>query len=210
MFELYLSYLVILVLLIIVIYQFFDNNKKYHQESQESQKNNENNNKEVIYTDSEPISSISPVPNPAQIVNVYNKMRNYDYRVYDDPLTPPEKRDDADLPPQLINPELYNIYTNGGPGIYKKFGYVKTDAEEINDKYRFMNLIGRQKYEGSNQYQYYLVSTNRNDNIKINLPQVKRELSTGDVIKVPQLTKDGSYDVHIDKNIDYQYSPIVY
>jgi hypothetical protein len=206
--ELYLSYLIIFILIVIIIYQSFNikftqsnNLDTTYEETTNIKKNDDS--VHVVYP---PRYVTSPT---ARVVNMYNKMRNYDYRSYDDPLTPPEKRHDSDLPPQIINPDLYNIYTNGGPGIYKKMGYVKTDAEDVNQKYKYMNLIGRQKYEGSNQYQYYLVSTDRNDNIKIDLPQIRKELDSGDQISASQLTT-GKYDVFIDKNIDYVYSPVVY
>ena len=205
--ELYLSYIIIIILIIVVVYQFIkynDDKNNRDDKYDKYDKDDKKNNKDTIY-----IQPVPSGPNVADVVNVYNKMRNYDYKSYDDPLTPPEKRDDADLPPQVLHPDLYNVYTSGGPGIYKKFGYVKTDAEDVSSKYKFMNLIGRQKYEGSNQYQYYLVSTDRNDNIKIDLPQIRRELNTGDQIDVPQLTTD-KYDVHIDKNIDYVYSPVIF
>ncbi len=78
----------------------------------------------------------------------------------------------------------------------------------VGDPYKFLTLMGRQKYYNSTQYEYYVVSTNRDENIKFNLDNNKRELFTDDTVTVPQLDNK-TYHVTIDKNLDYEYSPYI-
>ena len=70
-----------------------------------------------------------------------------------------------------------------------------------------MFLIGRQKYRGSNVYDYYVTEKGSEGNgaLKFDLPNVRKELYSGDKIKVEQLDKE--YEVIIDKNIEFEYNP---
>ena len=152
-----------------------------------------------------PVSHLSqPPPPPPSIGQV---VRDYDRRTIDDPLTPPFKRDDYMIPSQVIRPDIYGSYTRGAPGVFKKMGYVKT--EEAGADYKILSLIGRQKYQGSTQYEYYVTSTNRDDTIKFYIDNVRKELFTGDTITVPQL---GTvvYNVYIDKELDLEYNPLMF
>jgi hypothetical protein len=152
-----------------------------------------------------PVSHLSsqtpPPPSVGQLV------RDYDRRTIDDPLTPPFKRDDYMIPSQVVRPDIYGAYTRGAPGVFKKMGYVKTD--EAGADYKILSLMGRQKYQGSTQYEYYVTSTNRDDTIKFYIDNVRKELFTGDTITVPQL---GTvvYNVYIDKELDLEYNPLMY
>ncbi len=154
----------------------------------------------------QPISRISspsspPPPTIGQLV------RDYDRRTIDDPLTPPFKRDDYMIPSQVVRPDMYGAFTRGAPGVFKKMGYVKT--EEAGADYKILSLLGRQKYQGSTQYEYYVTSTNRDDTIKFYIDGVRKELFTGDTITVPQL---GTvvYNVYIDKELDLEYNPLMF
>jgi len=109
------------------------------------------------------------------------------------------------VPPQLIYPTEFGLYTKGMPGTFRKMGYLKN--LDVSDN-KFLTLMGRQKYAGSTQYEYYVTSTNKDENLKFYLNKNKRELYDGDTVSVPQLN-DRQYEVIIDKNLDYEYIPYV-
>ncbi len=145
-----------------------------------------------------PNGPMVPPPTVGQVI------KDYDRRTIDDPLTPPFKRDDYMIPAQIVRPDLYGAYTRGAPGVFKKMGYLKNDTAD----YKFLTLMGRQKYMGSTQYEYYVTSTNRDDSIKFYIDNVKRELYDGDKVTVKQLGNE-EYDVIIDKNLDLEYNPLL-
>ena len=123
-------------------------------------------------------------------------------------VTPPYKRDDYMIPAHIVDPVNFGMYTRGVPPVFKKMGYLIDESASNDDKYKILNLMGRQKYYNSNIYEYYVVSSNRDDNIKFDLgKKYRNELFTGDIVKVHQLNKE--YKVHIDKNLDYEYNPYV-
>jgi len=134
-------------------------------------------------------------------------LKDYDYRAYADPLTPPFKRDDYMIPAQAFYPNGYDYYTRGEPGMFKKVGYLK-NLNETNTRYEFLTLLGRQKYMGSTQYEYYVTSTNSEQNLKFYLEAYKRELYDGDSVYVPQLKSN--FEVFIDKNLDFEYSSRIF
>lgn len=142
---------------------------------------------------------VIPVPTVGQLI------KDYDRRTIDDPLTPPFKRDDYMIPAQIVRPDLYGVYTKGAPGVFKKMGYLKNDNAI---DYKFLTLMGRQKYQGSTQYEYYVTSTNRDDSIKFYINDIRKELYDGDKVKVKQLGNI-EYDVIIDKNLDLEYNPLL-
>lgn len=162
---------------------------------------NNSNNSMPINTPINPMPLVPPVP------PIGHMIREYDRRTLEDPLTPPFKRDDYMIPSQMIRPDIYGVYTRGAPGVFKKMGYAKTD--ENGADYKLLTLMGRQKYQGSTQYEYYVTSTNRDDNIKFYIDNIKRELYDGDKITVKQLNNT-QYSVFIDKELDLEYNPLLY
>jgi len=153
-----------------------------------------------------PVQITQPMPQGPGIPppTIGEVIKDYDRRTIDDPLTPPFKRDDYMVPAQVVRPDLYGVYTRGAPGVFKKMGYLKNDTAD----YKFLTLMGRQKYQGSTQYEYYVTSTNRDDSIKFYIDSVKRELYDGDKVKIKQLNNE-EYDVIIDKNLDLEYNPLL-
>lgn len=145
-----------------------------------------------------PNAPMIPPPTVGQVI------KDYDRRTIDDPLTPPFKRDDYMIPAQIVRPDMYGVYTRGAPGVFKKMGYLKNDTAD----YKFLTLMGRQKYMGSTQYEYYVTSTNRDDSIKFYIDNVRKELYDGDKVTIKQLGNQ-VYDVIIDKNLDLEYNPLL-
>ena len=130
-------------------------------------------------------------------------MRDYDYRALADPLVPPLKRDDFNLP-------FPSISTRGFPTAFKKMGTLIDKSASNDDPYKFMFLIGRQKYSGSDVYEYYVTEKGSEGNgaLKFDLPNLRKELYSGDKLKIDELNKE--FDVTIDRNVGYEYTPFVY
>lgn len=132
---------------------------------------------------------------------VINQMREYDYRSLSDPLVPPYKRDDSSIP-------LPIIATRGPPTAFKKIGTLIDKNAENTDKYKFLLLMGRQQYIGSNYYDYYAVDNNSESSLKFDLPNLHKELATDDTVEITQLGK--TYSVQIDRSLGFSYNPFVY
>ena len=74
------------------------------------------------------------------------------------------------------------------------------------------NLFGRQKYQGSNQYEYYAVGKLNNTDIKIPL-SVKgdKELLDGDEITIEGTNNEkGAFTVKLYNYESYRYNPFIY
>jgi len=189
--------IIIIIALSFIAYHYYILNNSLHTQIREIP----NKNSISVVT---PISSGPPSPIiPA--VPVGQKLREYDYRALNDELTPPFKRDDYYVPPQLLYPREFGLYTKGAPGIFRKMGYIQNLT---NTDYKFLTLMGRQKYQGSTQYEYYVTSTDKDSNIKFYLDKYKKELYDGDTVIIPQLNNQ-EYTVFIDKNLDFEYIPYV-
>jgi hypothetical protein len=138
-----------------------------------------------------------------------NPLRDYDHHALGDPLVPPYKRDDYNVNPSLVYPTLYSIPTRGHPTGFRRMGYLTNLEADNTDQYKFLILMGRQKYRGSSQYEYYIVSSSKESNIKIDLENQKKELTTDDTLTIPQLGS-GTYTATIDKNLGFDYTPFVF
>jgi len=153
-------------------------------------------------------TELNPELNPEEIVpKIYPVLREYDYRTLSDPLTPPYKRDDDMIPANVIAPDLFGIYTQGGPLPFIKVGKLIDNKARNDDPYKFLILFGRRRYSGSNLYDYYATTTNRDDYLKFDLDykNVRRELYTGNHVFIPELKK--KYEVIIDRQMDFTYTP---
>jgi len=197
--------LILLVIVVFFIYVYYNNKNNNNNKNiviqENTQQSNQDIQKEVI------IEKNYPLPE-RRVVNTLPILREYDYKTYHDPLTPPYKRDDYMIPAHIVDPVNFGMYTRGVPPVFKKMGYLIDESSSNEDKYKILNLMGRQKHYNSNIYQYYVVSSNRDDNIKFDLgKKYRNELNTGDKVKIHQLNKD--YIVHIDKDLDYEYNPYV-
>ena len=123
---------------------------------------------------------------------------NFDYRTLNDPLMPPRKRDDWQVP-------LPAVPTRGYPGSFHKMGYLINTTAENTDKFKFLLLMGRQKYPGSNWYDYYVVENNSDSSLKFDVHDKHRELMTDDTLAITEL--GNTYTVKLDKTLGYEYYP---
>lgn len=206
--------LVIVVLILFFIYTYYENKKNtngnldiYKTDNLINVTNDKLNNNNQNNTNNQ-MEIIRPPPSVAVGQDLYGILRNYDYKTYNDDLTPPRKRDDYMIPAHVVDPYRFGIYTRGGPTAFKKMGYLSDPSGTPGQPYKFLTLMGRQKYYNSTQYEYYVVSTNKDESLKFELDNYKRELYSGDKVTLPQLNNT-EYDVNIDKNLDYEYSPYI-
>lgn len=120
---------------------------------------------------------------------------------------PPERRvPEHQYPTKLVKTQI-NIPTRGYPDEYQLLGNVFRDNTET-----AYNLFGRQKYPGSNQYEYYVTGSDTNgSHLKIPI-QIKagKEVYDNDIINIPGTNKDkGEFKVKL-YNIDTpRYIPII-
>jgi len=181
---------------------------KTNQVNKSNQVNRETNQVVDVIKPIEAIHAMQPISmQPMQLPTIGQVIKDYDYRTLEDPLTPPFKRDDYMIPSQMIRPDMFGLYTSGAPGTFRKMGYLK--ATNTNSEYKYLNLIGRPKYNGSSIYEYYITSTNRDNSIKFYLNKYKKELYDGDTVKVPQIGSE-EFEVIIDKDLNLEYNPLLF
>lgn len=187
-------FVVILLIAIIIITLTFhnklDNYNKYYPEQTQTP-NIQQQQQPVLQQQQQ---QQPPIINPSQLI------REYDYRTFYDPLIPPKKIDDYNLP-------VIPIPTRGNASGYKKMGYLTNRTAPNDDPYKFLILMGRMTYPGSNYYDYYVIEkgTNGLNTLKFDLYNKHRELASGDVIKIKELNHD--YHVVIDRNAGFEYNP---
>ena len=178
-----------------------DNNKLQTQPFQQIQQTHPSHPSQP-FQPTQPFQQTQPFP---PIPPIGQMVKDYDHRQLNDPLSPPLKRDDsAIIPSQIMRPDLFNVPTRNGPGIYHKMGYIKTNDPAAD--YKILTLVGRPRWVSSTQYQYYVTTTKKDDTIKFFLDNYRRELYDGDIVKINQLD-DIEYIVYIDKDLDLEYNP---
>lgn len=215
--------IIIIIAVTIVIFQHFSNNKN-NTSTINSNVSNSTISQEVVKVRDETknISNITTnttipqestnmkdkvknivinVTKSSPTTSILNPSREYDYRTYSDPLIPPFKRDDSSLP-------FPSISTRGYATAFKKMGLLIDKTASNTDIYKFLILMGRQKYIGSNQYEYYATENNKDGVLKFDLPNIKKELMTDDTVTITQLNK--TYSVEIDRSLGFEYNPFMY
>lgn len=165
-----------------------------------------------------PLSQNDQKESPPLIVNVTENSpkpsispsmiaREYDYRTFNDPLVPPYKRSDYDHN-FLPGSGFPQIATRGYPSGFKKMGLLNDESAPNDDKYKFMVIMGRQTYPGSNKYDYYVTENKEESALKFDLKNTHKELNDGDTIAITELGK--TYSVKIDRDLGFRYTPFVF
>lgn len=135
-----------------------------------------------------------------KIMTPFDFMREYDYRTLNDPLVEPRRRDDYNLP-------VLPVPTRGFPPPFKKMGVLVNEEANDNDKFKFLLLMGRNRFPNSNVYNYYAVENDKNSALKFHIHKTK-ELQSDDHVKIPEL--HNNYKVVLDKTLGYEYDPYIY
>ena len=130
-----------------------------------------------------------------------------DRRVLYDDLHPPERRDQEYAYPDRYVKSLINQPTRGFPDNYSPLGVlVRKDDEKV------LQLYGRQKYPGSNEWEYY-VAGNDPSSFPNKMPiqrKNNREIMDKDKIKIQWLDPSkGEFEVNLYNYDVPRYDPYV-
>lgn len=127
------------------------------------------------------------------------KLKERDYKVVYDPLTPGEKRLPAHQMPRGIFKDRINIPTRGQPDNYQYLGNLVRDTDE-----KIIPVFGRQDYPGSDYYEYYMM-INQDGNFGIKIPlndgKKRREIEEEEIVKI---------DYFNETKGDFVYKPFDY
>ena len=158
----------------------------YHNHGQGYHNNNNNNN------------HIHPPP--------IDPLRKFDYDAVHDEFTPPFRRsyydDHSSYAP---HPALFPTYTRGPPGRFRKIGTLVAQGVNHNDKYKFLHMMGREKYSGR-EYEYFAISPNNECKMKFYFDTKGKEINDGDILTHRDL--DGyTYQFNLDEDLSPKYDP---
>jgi hypothetical protein len=159
------------IIIIIIIYNLILNKNKHikyilFKNNQLNKKlnslNNKDNEKEKNKENQIPINQINQniaLTRPNDIVNLR------DVNTTDNPSYPINGRVERPIIDSLMyNPLLFNYPTRGSPDTYRPMAYAKDKKTD-----EIFYLMGRQKYQGSSQGEFYLISTSTINRLKISL-----------------------------------------
>jgi hypothetical protein len=131
-----------------------------------------------------------------------------DRGVVNDDFVPPERREPEHIYPDREVKNIINIPTRGLPDNYQSVGVLARREDE-----KILQLFGRQKYMGSNQWEYYVTGMDRYGFPNKMPIKVKgdKELFDKDKIELDWLDKSkGEFEVNL-YNFDVpRYNPFVY
>lgn len=148
-------------------------------------------------------NTIVSEPRTRPIVSPGRIFHNRDRRALSDPLAPPTRRNPNYMYPPFTIP--LNIPTRGYPDTYHYWGNLRR-----NEDGKIVKLFGRQKYRGSNTYEYYgIVSDTYGKDLKIQINN-ERELFDNDEIDIDFLdTSVGKFKLYMNKYDEPRYNPYV-
>jgi len=108
-------------------------------------------------------------------------IKNRDHQVLYNDFVAPERRQPEHAYPDRHVRNLVNIPSRGLPDNYHQVGLVFRNNTETAFK-----LFGRQKFPGSNQWEYFVQGVMSNNNVKIPISiRGEREIEDGQIIIVP-------------------------
>lgn len=132
-------------------------------------------------------------------------LRKFDYDAIDDDFTPPFRRSYYDEYNYRLHPALHPTYTRGPPGRFRKIGTLVAQGVGANDKYKFLIMMGRQKYH-CRDFEYFATSSNTEQRLKFYIETKGKEINDGDIVIVKEL--DGyTYRFNEDQDLSPRYDP---
>jgi len=147
------------------------------------------------------------------IKNTINNIRKHEFlkerdaKSLKDDLTPPERRLEKENYPYEIKNHI-NIPTRGHPDNYHHIGNLIRSTDE-----KVVQLMGRRKFPRSQQWDYYIISTDPNG-LKTKIPlKVKgdKEIYDNDQIDIPFYNSDkGKFKVQLLEYDVPRYNPYLY
>lgn len=132
-------------------------------------------------------------------------INNRDNMVIDNIFVAPERRQPSHSYPYNYVKNQLNIPTRGYPDNYHLQGLVLRDNTETAYK-----LFGRQKFPGSNQYEYFVQSVMHNNDVKIPIKiNGDKEIEDGMNIMIPGTNKNiGEFKVKLYEYDAPRYIPL--
>jgi hypothetical protein len=137
-----------------------------------------------------------------------NKREILEYRdsqvKYND-FKPPERRMPEHEYPDNRLKQIINIHTRGEPDNYQLMGVLLRDNTES-----AFNLFGRQKYPGSNQYEYYAQGKMQYNDVKLPINNNGKELYDNDKVRILGTDESkGDFTVNLYKYDEPRYNPFL-
>jgi hypothetical protein len=149
------------------------------------------------------VQGMMTLPPPAPI----DPLRKFDHDAVYDEFTPPFRRSYYDEYNYYLHPGLYPTYTRGPPGRFRKIGTLIAQGVAAGDRYKFLNMMGRQKYN-NRDYEYYATSTAADQRIKFYIETKGKEINDGDIVTLHEL--DGyTYRFKEDPDLSPRYDPYI-
>jgi len=169
--------IVIIVLIIALYFQYNKINSLINQKQNAESKSTQN--EEQVKREREETIAKQQLDNE---ITHRQKLKERDYKVVYDPLTPGEKRLPAHQMPRGIFKDRINIPTRGQPDNYQYLGNLVRDTDE-----KIIPVFGRQDYPGSDYYEYYMM-INQDGNFGIKIPlnsgDKRREIEEDEIVKI--------------------------
>ena len=153
----------------------------------------------------EPIVGIVPVISNEDDRERRIFLNNRDNMVVNNVFVAPERRQPSHSYPYNYVKNQLNIPTRGYPDNYHLQGLVLRDNTETAYK-----LFGRQKFPGSNQYEYFVQSVMHNNDVKIPIKiNGDKEIEDGMNIMIPGTNKNiGEFKVKLYEHDAPRYIPL--
>ena len=118
---------------------------------------------------------------------------------------PPERRMPEHEYPDNRLKQIINIHTRGEPDNYQLMGVLLRDNTES-----AFNLFGRQKYPGSNQYEYYAQGKMQYNDVKLPINNNGKELYDNDKVRILGTDESkGDFIVNLYKYDEPRYNPFL-
>lgn len=209
----FLLYLVIVIFAVFIIityqkeepakiqYVNVNDDKKNEQNHQNSPRSRNHNN--GLYQFNQ-MNNFSPelMSTPAPPID---PLRKFDYDTIHDNFTPPFRRSYYDEFDTRLTPELMPYYTRGPQGRFRKVGMLIAEGVSSNDKYKFLIMMGRQKYVGR-EFEYFASSPDSDKHLKFYIDTKGKEINDGDIVKLNEL--DGyEFKFKEDQDLSPRYDP---
>jgi hypothetical protein len=204
------SLLLSLILLVLLGYIFLHFEAQNKQLKKKLKSINEEK-QPIINQNNENVNQQQIVNQPNITHNLQDAIITRDYRVVNDPLVPAVKRPEMNVFPPVDFSRYIDIPTRGYPDSYQYLGNlfrVSGNADVSGEK--VVKLFGRQKFPGSNGYEYYGI-TNDSSTLNYKIPistKNEQELYDGDIINIPQL--GGNFNVNIHPDQTFRYNPLLF
>ena len=158
-------------------------------DSQKKQSNKNDNDTSVIVPPNSNPNRSEPVPD---IVNIR------DINTVENPLYPLYGRTERPIIDMLMTNKMFNYRTRGSEDTYHPVAYAKERGTE-----NIYYLMGRQRYQGSSQGDFYLIPTDTNNRLKINLTDRSGNQILKDIYNVPDVLKI-NYGIFNGKTFDIE------